>query len=293
MGLLRLAHAFTTDCDHLLHSGADPKTRLRLLATLLRLYAKPFPAHGPGAVAEARVLGFRVAGFDARILRFLFREIFVHGDYGFDASTEDPLILDCGANVGMATLYFLWRYPRAEVHAFEPDAATFSLLQRNITVNGLNAARAHQAAVSDRDGQIAFYRDDSDPGHPMMSTMPGRMRGTDATVESVALSSFLERELPEREIDFLKLDIEGAEDAVLRDLAESGAIHRVRELVVEYHHHLGNAPSRLGAFLGRLEAAGFSYQLRAKAVPLAVRGRFQDVLVYGHREGQPQGAALA
>jgi FkbM family methyltransferase len=283
MGLLRLVHAFTTDWERLLHSEPDQRTRLRLVGTSLWLFAKSSLTRGRRGCVEHSLLGLRVAGFNTPILKFLFREIFVHGDYDFRASREDPLILDCGANIGMATLYFTWRYPKAEVHAFEPDPETFAFLRRNIEANGLKNAHAHCLAVSDRNGRIAFYRDESKPGYPVMSTVRVRMPKDETAVDCIMLSSFLDKELPGREVDLLKLDIEGAEQAVLRNLAGSGALARVRELIIEYHHHMGADPSRLGRFLGVLEEEGFSYQLHAKAVPLAVRDRFQDVLLYCYR----------
>ncbi len=284
MGLLRLAQAFTADWEHLLHSEADRRTRLRILGTSLWLFAASTLASRGGGPVEQRVMGLRVAGFNTPMLKFFFREIFVHGDYDFRPCREDPLILDCGANVGMATLYFTWRYPKAEVHAFEPDPETFALLQRNIDANGLKHAHAHALAVSDTNGSIDFYRDASNPGYPMMSTVRDRMPKERTTVACVALSSFLEEKLPGREVDLVKLDIEGAEQAVLTDLAASGALARVRELVIEYHHHMGADRSRLGPFLDVLEAAGFSYQLRAEAVPLTARNAFQDVLLYCYRK---------
>ena len=287
MGLSRLMNAFTTDCEHVARSRAAWSTRLRLLGTLLRLYAMPL-AGAPHGGVERRILGFRIAAFDARILRFLYREIFIHRDYDFEAARPDPVVLDCGANIGMATLFFVWRYPDAEVHAFEPDPATFAFLERNIESNGLNNAHPHRVALSDAPGHVAFYRDASNPGHPMMSTVRTRMPGDEMVVEAITLSSFLDREIPGREVDLLKLDVEGAEGAVLADLASSGSLSRVRELVIEYHHHMGGEPSRLGKFIATLEEAGFSYQIRTQAFPLGASHQFQDVLLYCYR---PKGRA--
>ena len=283
MGALRLAHVFTTDWDYLLHSVHGAGTRLRLLGVGMRLFVKSSLAFWRSGPVEERFLGFRVTAFDARILKFLFREIFIHGDYGFTAAREDPLILDCGANIGMATLYFLWRYPKAEVHAFEPDPGTFALLKRNVETNGLTRTCARQLAAAGYSGRISLFRDESDPGYPAMSTVQGRMPKDATMVECVALSEYLDQHLPGRGVDLLKLDIEGAEESVIRELAASGALARVREIIVEYHHHIGDDRSKLASFLGILEDAGFCYQLQAAAVPLNTKDRFQDVLLYCYR----------
>jgi FkbM family methyltransferase len=293
MGLLRLAHVFTTDWDYLTHAASGPGSRRRLLWVGMRLFAKSCLGFGGSGPVEERFLGLRVTGFSTRMLKFFFREIFIHGDYDFAAAREDPLILDGGANIGMATLYFTWRYPKAEVHAFEPDPDTFALLKQNLETNGLTRAHAHQVALAGKSGRVTLFRDESDPGYPSMSTVESRMPKDATMVDAVALSAFLDRQLPGREVDLLKLDIEGAEESVIRELASSGALARVRELIVEYHHHIGDEPSKLGSFLGILEHTGFCYQLRAKAAPLTAGDRFQDVLLHCYRRDEPVPARVA
>ena len=57
-------------------------------------------------------------------------------------------------------------------------------------------------------------------------------------------------------IDFLKLDVEGAEHRVLCDLLSCGKAQWIKQMVVEYHHHIGDERSRLANFLRQLEEAG-------------------------------------
>lgn len=277
-------HAFITDLTYLLDSDMARRDKLRFLATSFRLSLKSWLFKPPaGSTVNEEVLGLRVDGFGRAAIRFLFREIFIHGNYWFTASREDSLIIDCGGNIGMATLFFKWLYPKAEVHTFEPDKRTFEVLVRNIKSNSLHNVYPHRLAVSDRNGCIDFFSDESSPGSPEMSTVRERMPKDRTTVECVSLSSFMDNDLKGRTVDFLKLDIEGAEGAVLRDLVSSGAIARVREMVIEYHHHIGKEGPGFGPFLAMLEKAGFDYQLSTGNVTLTVRGKFQDVLVYCYR----------
>ena len=95
---------------------------------------------------------------------------------------------------------------------------------------------------------------------------------------SIGLSSFL-REPAE----LLKLDIEGAELDVLQDLTESGAIARVREAVIEYHHNLPSGTNRLSEFLAMIEDASFSFSIAADSAPRARRDAFQDVFIRAER----------
>src|ERR1041385_3761622 len=62
----------------------------------------------------------------------VFIQIFVNQEYRCVEDIHDPeLIIDCGANVGYASLYFLTKFPRAHIIAIEPDRANFDMLLRN------------------------------------------------------------------------------------------------------------------------------------------------------------------
>ena len=68
------------------------------------------------------------------------------------------------------------------------------------------------------------------------------------------------RDLLDREVDMLKLDIEGAETEVLRDCAAE--LHCVKNLFVEYHSYL-NQPQTIDEILGILKASGFRVYLES------------------------------
>lgn len=61
-----------------------------------------------------------------------YRDIFVEELYNFSASTDEPVIYDCGANIGISIIYFKIRYPKAKIVAFEADSDIFSILKFNI-----------------------------------------------------------------------------------------------------------------------------------------------------------------
>ena len=97
---------------------------------------------------------------------------------------------------------------------------------------------------------------------------------------------FIEPETPQgylQLVDFLKMDIEGAEEKVLRNLLETDKLPLVKEMVLEYHHHLTPDEDRLGTFLEMLERSKFGYQLKAPLAAPFPRGEFQGMLIYGYR----------
>lgn len=225
-----------------------------------------------------RILGFDVEYFSQHSFAHLFHEVFAREGYLFDSDTDEPVIFDCGANIGMATLFFQWLYPNSTVIAFEPDPATFQLLCRNIERNRLKAVQAHNVALWDQDCEVCFYVNNDEPGSLLMSTNPSRMRGKQITVPAKKLSEYVN--VP---VDLLKLDIEGAESRVVAELVESGKIDMIRRLIIEYHHNISCEPSGLGAFLGMLESCGWRYQMNAWFFPVVQQNTFQDIRIYGYK----------
>lgn len=222
-------------------------------------------------------MGFQIANFDRPTLRLLYREVFVRQHYFFRADTAAPVILDCGANLGMASIYFKWLYPNSRVQAFEPDPGTFRLLADNIASNHLDV-EVHNCALWDQDGEVRFFVDPKNPGSLLMSTDPARLKGESIVVPARRLSSFISGI-----VDFLKLDVEGAEGRVLEDLVQTGKIESVKQMVIEYHHRIGNQRSSLGDFLRLLEEAGFQYQIQASVYPVTSKDTFQDILIGAYR----------
>ena len=70
---------------------------------------------------------------------------------------------------------------------------------------------------------------------------------------------------------------------MLRDLASTGRLKAVREMLVEFHHKIGGERAKLGHFLSTLETQGFDYQVDAVCMPLYAPGRFQNIMLYVYR----------
>jgi FkbM family methyltransferase len=205
-------------------------------------------------------------------------EIFVRGIYSFRSDSDRPFIIDGGANVGLATLFFKRQYPAAEVLALEADPLIAEVLERNIGSFGLGGVELRREALWDRGGTVRFAADGADGGRAGESEEAG------FEVPAVRLSEVI----GERRVDLLKLDIEGAETRVLVE-AET-ALARVERLFVEYHAPSGK-PGSLSALLAVLERSGFRTYLEQTCVflrrPLldeAATGPFESQInVFGWR----------
>jgi FkbM family methyltransferase len=187
---------------------------------------------------------------------FSFVGIYVLGEYDAeDVSWRDVTsIVDVGANVGAATLWFARRAPRAVIVAIEPDADVAGRLTWNISRNGL-ASRVHviNAAAGETAGHGLVVRD----GSSVYNRVAVLDRGGESTVAVLPLHELLESlDIPA--VDVLKLDCEGAEAAVLRGL---GDLRRVAVIVGEWHAFDADAKAELAAILG---AAGFDAEFRGQ-----------------------------
>ncbi|MDH4152457.1 MAG: FkbM family methyltransferase [Nitrospira sp.] len=197
-------------------------------------------------------LGYRVRINDGPNFAVLYHDIVVRQIYGFQAKRMDPVILDCGSNIGASILYFKSRYPNARIVGFEPDPAVLQYLQENLSRNDLTDVRIVQAAVGGREGTLTFYSDGkygSCLAHLAEGAIP--VGWTAHPVPCVRLRDYLGEP-----IDFIKMNIEGAEWESLADCGER--LRLVREMAIEYHH-LPSLPRTLHKILNLLDEMGFDY----------------------------------
>ena len=228
---------------------------------------------GPGTL---RLLGRRMDYFDRMGALFLVHEIFVHAAYDFRAQGPAPRVLDCGANIGLSVLFFKARYPDARVTAWEPHPATFARLRANVEGNRLAGVELREAAVSDEAGTMTLYADPAGPGGMVTSMHPEWGGGAGFTARRERLSDAVDGP-----VDFLKLDVEGAEYAVLDDLAATGALRQVRETVVEWHATpaAADGPARVA---DTLRSAGMEVETLSGA-PVGVAGVLRGRRTDGRR----------
>jgi FkbM family methyltransferase len=219
---------------------------------------------------------------DVSLFSFLFNEIFLKQDYFFLSDRADPLIIDCGSNMGLSILYFKRRYPKARIIGFEPDLATFKMLEKNVAANGFLDVVLHNCALADREGETELFCDPKSPGSLLTSL---RKERSQTNVESKKVRTVLLSDYFGSEVDFLKVDIEGMEMAVIEDLARKGKLSQVREMAIEYHHHITNGDDALSRLLTILENNGFGYRIGASiGWPIEDKRDTQDILVRAYRK---------
>ncbi|PZW39435.1 FkbM family methyltransferase [Humitalea rosea] len=214
------------------------------------------------ALCEGRdiVLNRHWAFKDRASLQVMLDEIVVREEYFIPPPLpEVPVIVDCGANIGLATYFTKRRYPKARVIAFEPDPGLFATLQANVRRNRFEDVHLHQAAVGGSLRQDVFM---SRPDASMAGHLARGAEGSAGLpVDVIPLSQILEQEPA---IDLLKIDIEGAEAEAL---PEAGALlRRCRFIFVECHMAASTAGGgTLLPVLNSLAEQGFGFHVGRSA----------------------------
>lgn len=241
------------------------------------------PAYQAGEVYFQGVKTYFIdaAGFLANV-----KELFNEGAYTFKTNHAAPFIVDCGAYIGLSIIFFKTLFPNAKILAFEADPAVFAILQKNLAQRGYTNVTLINAAVWIENGEVRFH------SNPNMTSSLLEAVG-DAreivTVPAIRLKEVLARE----QVDMLKLDVEGAEKAILEDCRTE--LQQVGNLFVEYHG-LAGQPQGLSNILALLQEAGFRYYVqdandyaKRPLLGLAKRGFDLQLNVFGLRPGLQNG----
>jgi FkbM family methyltransferase len=193
-------------------------------ATLLKIY--------PGVhdrPVELRLTDGKVIVARSFTTLFLFDEIFIEGVYeGTDTDAAVPTIVDIGANVGLFVIRAKQRWPEARIVAFEPDPENYAALEETIRRNRLAGVDAVKAAVTDETGSVMLFRH---PRNSACHSTAKRHAGDAVSVPSVRIEDVL-RDLPGGRCDLLKVDCEGGEEAIFRNLSPELAA-RIGTIVYE------------------------------------------------------------
>jgi FkbM family methyltransferase len=205
-----------------------PANVARLLARRLR----GAPADGLYSV-QARgyphPFTLRPHGSDPAVFRQVIRE------RGYDVlppDREPAFIVDCGANVGFSSVFFLERYPNCRLVAVEPDPANFAVLERNLAAYG-DRAKALNTGVWSHPARLKLsddvFRDGREWARMVRECRPGEATQFTATDIGTIL-----RESGEPRIGLLKIDVEKSEREIFARNYE-GWLDKVDAIAIELH----------------------------------------------------------
>jgi FkbM family methyltransferase len=181
-----------------------------------------------------------------------YRQVLLHEEYKFDFRRPPQTIIDAGANVGLASVYFASTFPDARIIAIEPEEQNFELLKRNVAgfpnvtpVHGALWNEDTEISVIDPGlGESGYVTDGNESDAAKDYENRGRVRAysMDSLIEKFDLET----------IDILKVDIEGAELEVFEHAKTW--IDKVDAVVIELHERI--KPGCEQAFLQATEDFG-------------------------------------
>jgi len=199
-------------------------------------------------------------------------EVFIASDY------EDPeisypearTVLDVGANIGVATIWFSEHCPLARIFAIEPSSETSERLLRNINSNGLGDRVTVLTVAMGEGGRALHLVFGEHSGHSHTDSEPHH---DSQIVWSADLKVILE--IVGGHVDVMKLDCEGAEYGIVLG-ANSQTLSQIDNIVGEYHGPDLSAQARL---FSHLEDAGFRVSHQGPSQPTVEVGTFSAVRV--------------
>jgi FkbM family methyltransferase len=158
----------------------------------------------------------------------IYSDIYLYESYNINLKNTPKYIIDCGANVGISTRYFRKIYPESIIIAIEPDLRNFLQLQKNTIgtkiINYRVALHHESTTLRLSDNSLSTYSKrfiDVQNGHEEVHALP---------LQAI----FLESKWPK--IDLIKIDIEGAEEALFKN--NDPWIKLVNVFVIEFHDYL-------------------------------------------------------
>jgi FkbM family methyltransferase len=184
----------------------------------------------------------------------VFSQIFIQQEYSCLRNLRDvSLILDLGANVGYSSAYFLNCFPNARVLAVEPDERNVEICSLNLKPYGDRALLLH-GAVWSRCTKLNLSRGTYGDGREWATQVVESPGGREGDLEAWDVDSLINM-AGGRDVDLLKVDIEGSELAVFGETAEKW-LPRVRGICIELH-----GPACRDTFFKSLEK--FDYELES------------------------------
>ncbi|MGI9318574.1 MAG: FkbM family methyltransferase [bacterium] len=163
-----------------------------------------------------------------------YEQVIFEEEYKIELSEEPQYIVDCGANIGLASLYFHARYPDAKIIAVEAEPSNFALLEKN-TAAIENITPVH-GAIWPTETILSFEAEPESHWGARAVDREAREDGKEGSklvdVNTITMSNIMrDHALPH--IGLLKIDIEGAERALFSSHIEW--LDKVHTIAIELH----------------------------------------------------------
>jgi len=189
----------------------------------------------------------------------IINEVFIVKEYSrlIKFIQKDSVVIDIGAQIGVFSIYAGKLASEGNVFCYEPFDENFEILEKNISLNGLDNVKVFNLGVAGVGGKRDLViSDENTGGHGFYES-----EGEKIKVDVISLKDVFEKNKIEK-CDFLKMDCEGAEYEILMKTPQK-YLDKIKSITMEYHPN-GDI-RKLKKFL---EDAGFDVIVKGKGIGL-------------------------
>jgi FkbM family methyltransferase len=183
----------------------------------------------------------------------IFGQVFIARQYQIPYSFEAKTIIDAGANIGMAALYFADRFPNATIVALEPDKENFKIAHKNTRHN--ERIKLEQKGIWNKNTFLEIVDTTASVDSFMVKEVESK---TADSIEATTIDAIRQQE-GWTTIDILKVDIEGAEKELFLSNYENW-LPLTKVILIEIHDHMKKGSSK--AVFHAISQYNFSFSMR-------------------------------
>lgn len=172
--------------------------------------------------------------FDSLFIPWIYKEIYFDGVYvdilNGHEEKKDMVIVDVGSNIGVTVSHFQ-RFAK-KVYAIEPSSIHFEALAKNKEFNNWDNVDITNCAIADTDGEMDIHYN---PANLTCNSLVLNYPGKTEKVKTMRMDTFF-KEKGIESVDFMKFDVEGADDMILRSEGFKNVADKIKAIEVEFHY---------------------------------------------------------
>lgn len=158
----------------------------------------------------------------------MFKQVFINGEYNFFKNLNPKVIIDAGANVGFASLFFAIKFPNADIYSFEPEKTNYLQLIKN--TSAYSNIHPICAGIWSKKTNLIISNIDNSSKCSFVTEESNSNNG----IVAISFNDFFKQ--LNTTIDILKIDVEGSEFEIFSK--NTDWINKVNILIIEIHEHL-------------------------------------------------------
>ena len=184
--------------------------------------------------------------------KYTFKQVFLEDQYNFNFPFTPTTMLDGGANIGLASVYFAHRFPNAKIVAVEPSEENYRMILKN--TEKFPNVMAKRGGIWNNNKQLAIVDKSAYDNSFMVTEVE---ENTPDSLPAFSIHSIMQ-EQGWTTLDVLKLDIEGSEKEVFEKNVEEW-LPRTKMLIVEVHDNMRKGASK--ALFAAISKYNFTFSM--------------------------------